>query len=133
MVKAFNNALFHTKLARQRSITVRISIIYLDLLYVYSLLRKQHVKYCPPADRLDCRISIKMASQHYGGIIANNPTHCVHSQLLPSELHSLPPDVAYTKVLCHNRFNAYTSARNMKGRKLSAFQTFRQLEFSRFI
>ena len=34
---------------------------YLDLLYVY----------LPPADRLDCRISIKMASQPCGGIIAN--------------------------------------------------------------
>ena len=41
------------------------------MLNVYSLLRKQHVKCCPPADRLDCRISIKMDSQPCGGTIAN--------------------------------------------------------------
>ena len=76
-----NNPLFHTKLARQRSINVRISMIYLGLLYVYSLLRKQHVKCGPPADRFDCRISIKMDSQPCGGTIANKPTQCVYSQL----------------------------------------------------
>ena len=42
--KICNKVLFHTKLARQRSINVRISMIYLDLLYVYLLLRKQNVK-----------------------------------------------------------------------------------------
>ena len=41
------------------------------MLYSYSLLRKQHVKCGPPADRLDCRISTKMASQPCGGTIAN--------------------------------------------------------------
>ena len=46
-------------------------MINLDLLYVYSLLRKQHVKCGPPADRLDCSISTKMASQPCGGTIAN--------------------------------------------------------------
>ena len=46
-------------------------MIYLDLLYLYSLLRKQHVKCGPPADRLDCSISTKMASQPCGGTIAN--------------------------------------------------------------
>ena len=46
-------------------------MIYLDLLYVYILLRKQHVKSGPPADRLDCRISIKMDSQPCGGTIVN--------------------------------------------------------------
>ena len=65
-----NNVLFHTKLARPRSINVRNSMIYLDMLYVYLLLRK-HVKCVPPADRLDCRISIKMGSQPCGGTIAN--------------------------------------------------------------
>ena len=69
--KICNNVLFHTNLARQRSINVRISVIYLDLLYVYLLLRKQHVKCGPPADRLDCRFSIKMDSQPCGGTIAN--------------------------------------------------------------
>ena len=66
-----NNALFHTTLARQRSINVRISMIYLYLLYGYLLLRNLHVKCGPPADRLDCRISIKMDSQPCGGTIAN--------------------------------------------------------------
>ena len=69
--KICNNALLHTKLARQRSINVRNSMIYLDLLYSYLLLRKQHVKCGPPADRLDCSILTKMASQPCGGIIAN--------------------------------------------------------------
>ena len=55
--KICNNALFHTKLARQGSIYVRISMIHLDLLYVYSLLRKQYVKCGPPADRLGCMYS----------------------------------------------------------------------------
>ena len=40
------------------------------MLYFYSLLRKQHVKCGPPADRLDCSISTKMASQPCGGTIA---------------------------------------------------------------
>ena len=48
-----NNALFHTKFARHRSNNMRILMIYLDLLYVYVPLRKQHVKCGPPADRLD--------------------------------------------------------------------------------
>ena len=56
-------------------------MIYLDLLYFYSLLRKQYVKCGPPADRLDCSISTKMASKPCGGTIANKPTQCVHSQL----------------------------------------------------
>ena len=55
-----NNALFYTKLARQRSINVRISVIYLDLLYDYILLRKRNVKFGLPADRFYCRIWIKM-------------------------------------------------------------------------
>ena len=38
--KICNNALLHPNLARQRSINVRNSMIYLDLLYFYSLLRK---------------------------------------------------------------------------------------------
>ena len=46
-------------------------MIYLDLLYVYSLLREQHVNSGPLADRLNCRISIKMDSQPCGGTIAN--------------------------------------------------------------
>ena len=46
-------------------------MIYIDLLYCYSLLRKQHVKCGPLADRLDCSISTKMASQPCGGTIAN--------------------------------------------------------------
>ena len=36
------------KLARQKSINVMNSMIYLDLFNLYSLLRKQHVK-CGPA------------------------------------------------------------------------------------
>ena len=44
-------------------------MVYLDILYVSLLTRKQHVKYV--ADRLGCRISIKMASQPCGGTIAN--------------------------------------------------------------
>ena len=40
------------------------------MLYLYLLLRKQHVKCGPPAERLDCRISITMASQPCGGTIA---------------------------------------------------------------
>ena len=79
--KICNNALLQTKLARQSSINVRNSMMYLDLLYFYSLLRKHHVKCGPPADRLDCSISTKMASQPCGGTIANKPTQCVHSQL----------------------------------------------------
>ena len=71
LAKICNNALFHTKLVRQTSINERISMVYLDLLYVNLLLRKQHVKCGPPADRLDCRISTKMASQPCGGTIAN--------------------------------------------------------------
>ena len=46
-------------------------MVYLDPLYVYILLRKQHVKCGPAADYLGCRISIKMASQPCGDIIAN--------------------------------------------------------------
>ena len=57
--KMCKNALFHTKLARQRSINVGISMIYLDLLCVYSLLRKQHVKCGPPADRLEIEVRLQ--------------------------------------------------------------------------
>ena len=46
-------------------------MIYLDLLYFHLLLRKQHVKCGPPADRLDCSTSTKMASHPCGGTIAN--------------------------------------------------------------
>ena len=79
--KICNNALLHTKLARQRSINVRNSMIHLDLLHSYSILRKQHVKCGPPADRLHCRIATKLDSQPCGGTIANKPTQRVHSQL----------------------------------------------------
>ena len=67
-----------------KNINVRISMIYLDLLYFDLLLRKQHVKSDPSADRLDCRISIKMASQPCGGTIANTVrvfTAMVHPDL----------------------------------------------------
>ena len=49
-----------------------------DLLYVYLLLRKEHVKSDLPADRLDCRISIKMDSKLCGGerITDISPTRC---------------------------------------------------------
>ena len=47
-------------------------MIYPDLLYVYSLLRRQHVECDPPADRLDCSISIKMDSQPCGGTKFNS-------------------------------------------------------------
>ena len=46
-------------------------MVYLDLLCVSLLIRKQHLKCGSAADRLGCRISIKMASQLYGGTIAN--------------------------------------------------------------
>ena len=39
-----HNASFHTKLAQQRSINVRIPMLYLDLLYIYLHLRKLHVR-----------------------------------------------------------------------------------------
>ena len=57
------------------------SMIYFDLFNLYSLLRKQHVKCGPVADRLSCRISTKMASQPCGGTIPNKPPQCVYSQL----------------------------------------------------
>ena len=69
--KICNTALFHLKLARPRSINVRIPMVYIDLLYLYLLMRKYHTKCGPAADRLGCRISIKMASQPCGGTIAN--------------------------------------------------------------
>ena len=40
-------------------------------MYVYLLLRKLHVKCSLATDHLDCRISIKMASQPCGGTKAN--------------------------------------------------------------
>ena len=52
--KICNNALFHTNLARPRSIIVRIQMLYLDLLYISLLMRKQRVKCGPVADRLCC-------------------------------------------------------------------------------
>ena len=69
-------------------------MIYLDLLYFYSLLRKQHVKCGPPADRLDYSISTKMASQPCGGTIANKPTHSPGSRRC--EEHRLDPGLADT-------------------------------------
>ena len=44
-------------------------MVYLGLLYVSLLMRKQHVKCSPAADRLGCSISIKMASQPCGGTV----------------------------------------------------------------
>ena len=79
--KICNTALFHIKLARPRSINVRIQMVYLDLLYLALLLRQQHIKCSPAADRLGCRISIKMTSQPCGGTTHNKPTLCVFSQL----------------------------------------------------
>ena len=54
-------------------INIRISMIYLDLLYVYLLLRKQHVKSAvlQRTALIDCMISIKMDSQPCGCTIAN--------------------------------------------------------------
>ena len=46
-------------------------MVYFDLLYLSLLMRKQHINFGPAADRLGCRISIKMASQPCGGTIAN--------------------------------------------------------------
>ena len=42
--KIYNTALFHIKLARPRSINVRIPMVYFDLLYLSLLMGKQHMK-----------------------------------------------------------------------------------------
>ena len=49
--KICNNALCHTQLAQPRSNNARITMVYLDMLYVSLLMRKQHVKCGPTADK----------------------------------------------------------------------------------